>query len=162
VRTIARRLGNRCTLALPGRQDELVTRVAAVSRPTIVVINSGMPVLMPWAADVAAVIYAWLPGQAFGLALADVLLGTAEPGGRLPVTMPASEADCPVLRATPDENGLLRYDEGLLIGYRGYDANGAPPRYPFGPASASPPGRTSRWTAQPEWRRATTSSSPSQ
>ena len=123
---------DRATLALPGRQDELVTRVAAVNRQTVVVINSGMPVLMPWAADVAAIIYAWLPGQAFGLALADVLLGTAEPGGRLPVTLPATEADCPVLHARPDENGLLRYDEGLLIGYRGYDANDVEPRYPFG------------------------------
>ena len=119
-------------LALPGRQDELVSRVAAVNSRTIVVVNSGMPVLMPWAERVAAIIYAWLPGQAFGNALADVLLGAAEPGGRLPVTLPAAEADCPVLHATPDEHGVLDYSEGLLIGYRGYDANGVAPRYPFG------------------------------
>jgi len=119
-------------LALPGRQDELVSRIAAVNGKTIVVVNSGMPVLMPWAERVAAIIYAWLPGQAFGDALADVLLGAAEPGGRLPVTLPAAEADCPVLHATPDEHGILEYAEGLLIGYRGYDANGVTPRYPFG------------------------------
>jgi beta-glucosidase len=119
-------------LALPGRQDELVSRIAAVNGNTIVVVNSGMPVLMPWAERVAAIIYAWLPGQAFGDALADVLLGAAEPGGRLPVTLPAAEADCPVLHATPDEHGILEYAEGLLIGYRGYDANGVTPRYPFG------------------------------
>jgi len=119
-------------LALPGRQDELVSRIAAVHGKTIVVVNSGMPVLMPWAERVAAIIYAWLPGQAFGDALADVLLGAAEPGGRLPVTLPAAEADCPVLHATPDEHGILEYAEGLLIGYRGYDANGVTPRYPFG------------------------------
>ena len=119
-------------LALPGRQDELVSRVAAVNARTIVVINSGMPVLMPWAERVAAIIYAWLPGQAFGDALTDVLLGAAEPGGRLPVTLPAAEADCPVLHATPDEHGILDYSEGLLIGYRGYDANDVVPRYPFG------------------------------
>ncbi len=119
-------------LALPGRQDELVSRIAAVSGKTIVVVNSGMPVLMPWAERVAAIIYAWLPGQAFGDALADILLGAAEPGGRLPVTLPAAEADCPVLHATPDERGILEYSEGLLIGYRGYDANGVAPRYPFG------------------------------
>jgi beta-glucosidase len=123
---------DRAGLTLPGRQDELVSRVAAASERTIVVVNSGMPVLMPWADRVDAIIYAWLPGQAFGAALADVLLGDAEPGGRLPVTLPVTEADCPVLHATPDRTGLLRYDEGLLIGYRGYDASGAAPRFPFG------------------------------
>ncbi|HEX5293455.1 MAG TPA: glycoside hydrolase family 3 C-terminal domain-containing protein [Streptosporangiaceae bacterium] len=123
---------DRSTLALPGRQDELIARIAAVSPRTIVVVNSGMPVLMPWADAVQAIIYAWLPGQAMGEALADVLLGTAEPGGRLPVTLPAAEADCPVLEAVPDADGTLRYDEGLLIGYRGYDASGVAPRYPFG------------------------------
>jgi beta-glucosidase len=123
---------DRSTLALPGRQDELVARIAAVNSKTIVVVNSGMPVLTPWADQVAAILYAWLPGQEFGNALADVLLGTAEPGGRLPVTLPAAEADCPVLHAVPGEDGILDYAEGLLIGYRGYDANGVAPRYPFG------------------------------
>jgi beta-glucosidase len=123
---------DRSTLALPGRQDELVARVAAVNSKTIVVVNSGMPVLMPWADQVAAILYAWLPGQEFGNALADVLLGTAEPGGRLPVTLPVAEADCPVLHAVPGEDGVLEYAEGLLIGYRGYDANDVTPRCPFG------------------------------
>jgi beta-glucosidase len=122
---------DRDTLTLPGRQDELVQRVAAVNPRTIVVVNAGMPVLMPWAAQVAAVIYAWLPGQAMGEALADVLLGRAEPGGRLPVTLPAREADCPVLHAVP-RDGLITYDEGLLIGYRGYDARLSRPHFPFG------------------------------
>ncbi len=118
-------------LALPGRQDELVRRVAAVNDRTIVVVNAGMPVLMPWADQVAAVGYAWLPGQMMGAALADVLLGQAEPAGRLPVTIPAAEADCPVLHAVP-EAGRLEYLEGLLIGYRGYDRAGTRPRFPFG------------------------------
>jgi beta-glucosidase len=86
---------------------------------------------MPWADRVAAVGYAWLPGQAMGAALADVLLGRLEPSGRLPVTIPAAEADCPVLHAVPDA-GRLEYREGLLIGYRGYDRAGARPRFPFG------------------------------
>ena len=118
-------------LALPGRQDELVRRVAAVNNRTIVVVNAGMPVLMPWADQVAAVGYAWLPGQEMGTALADVLLGQTEPGGRLPVTLPAAEADCPVLYSVPAE-GRLEYREGLLIGYRGYDRSGAKPHFPFG------------------------------
>ena len=122
---------DRSGLTLPGRQDELVRRVAAVNGRTIVVVNAGMPVLMPWADQVAAVGYAWLPGQEMGTALADVLLGQAEPGGRLPVTLPAAEADCPVLHAVPAE-GRLAYREGLLIGYRGYDRAGTTPRFPFG------------------------------
>jgi beta-glucosidase len=123
---------DRSTLALPGRQDELVARVTAVNSNTIVVVNSGTPVLLPWAARAAAVLFAWLPGQAFGAALADVLLGRCEPGGRLPVTLPAAESDSPVLHAVPAADGTLRYSEGPLIGYRGYDAASITPRYPFG------------------------------
>ena len=118
-------------LALPGEQDELVRRVAEVNDRTIVVVNAGMPVLMPWADQVAAIGCCWLPGQAMGDALADVLLGRAEPGGRLPVTIPAAEADCPVLHSVP-EQGRLEYREGLLVGYRGYDQAGRAPRFAFG------------------------------
>ena len=118
-------------LALPGDQDELIRRVAEVNDRTVVVVNAGMPVLMPWAGQVAAIGYCWLPGQAMGDALADVLLGRAEPGGRLPVTIPAAEADCPVLHSVP-EQGRLEYAEGLLIGYRGYDQAGRVPRFAFG------------------------------
>ncbi len=118
-------------LALPGDQDELVRRVAAVNDRTVVVVNAGMPVLMPWADQVAAIGCCWLPGQAMGEALADVLLGRAEPGGRLPVTIPFAEADCPVLHSVP-EQGRLEYTEGLLIGYRGYDRAGRAPRFAFG------------------------------
>jgi beta-glucosidase len=119
-------------LTLPGRQDELVRRVAAACPATVVVVNSGMPVLMPWAGQVAAIVQAWLPGQEFGTALAGVLLGDAEPGGRLPVTIPVSEASVPVLHAVPGAGGTVDYAEGLLIGYRGYDAAGIAPAYPFG------------------------------
>jgi beta-glucosidase len=123
---------DRQTLALAGRQDDLVRRVAAANSNTVVVVNSGMPVLMPWADEVAALIQVWLPGQAFGEALADVLLGSVEPGGRLPVSMPRAEADSPVLHAKP-QAGELDYSEGLLVGYRGYDRNGhAAPHFSFG------------------------------
>src|SRR5438270_2559721 len=122
---------DRETMVLPGRQDELVRRVAAANARTVVVVNSGMPVLMPWVDDVAAVIQAWLPGQAFGEALADTLLGVIEPGGRLPVSLPQAEADSPVLHAYP-EAGELPYAEGLLVGYRGYDRKGLEPLFCFG------------------------------
>ncbi|MGD0556089.1 MAG: glycoside hydrolase family 3 C-terminal domain-containing protein [Streptosporangiaceae bacterium] len=118
-------------LALPGRQDELVRRVAEVNDRTVVVVNAGMPVLLPWADEVAAVGYAWLAGQEMGDALADVLTGQAEPGGRLPVTIPRAEADCPVLHAMPAA-GQLRYAERLLVGYRGYDRAGIEPHFAFG------------------------------
>ena len=118
-------------LGLPGEQDELVRRVAEVNHRTVVVVNAGMPVLMPWADQVAAIGCCWLPGQAMGDALADVLLGHTEPGGRLPVTIPVAEADCPVLHSVP-EQGRLEYTEGLLIGYRGYDQAGRTPRFAFG------------------------------
>lgn len=122
---------DRDTMSLPGRQDELISRVAAANRNTVVVVNSGMPVLMPWTGEVAAVIQAWLPGQAFGEALADVLSGAAEPGGRLPVSIPRAEVDSPVLTAYP-EAGRLSYDEGLLVGYRGYDRAAIEPLFAFG------------------------------
>jgi len=88
-------------------------------------------VLMPWADDVAAIIQVWFGGQAFGEALAEVLSGDAEPGGRLPISMPRAEADSPVLRAQPD-NGVLPYGEGFLVGYRGYDRKGTEPLFCFG------------------------------
>jgi len=122
---------DKTSMALPGRQDELVRRVAAANPNTIVVVNSGMPVLMPWADEVAAVMQVWFPGQAFGEALADTLLGVVEPSGRLPVTVPRHEADSPVLHARP-EGGDLIYREGLLVGYRGYDRSGIEPHFAFG------------------------------
>jgi len=118
-------------MSLVGSQDELVRRVAAANPSTVVVLNTGMPVVMPWIDDVAAVVQAWLPGQAFGEALADVLSGAAEPGGRLPISIPRTEADAPVYRAQPD-NGTLAYSEGLLVGYRGYDRKGTDPLFAFG------------------------------
>jgi beta-glucosidase len=118
-------------MLLPGRQDELVRRVAAANPNTVVVVNSGMPVLMPWADEVAAILQVWFPGQAFADALADVLVGDAEPGGRLPVSLPRAEADSPVLRAEPQAGDLV-YAEGLLVGYRGYDRREIEPLFCFG------------------------------
>jgi beta-glucosidase len=120
---------DRTSLALPGQQDELVRRIAAANPRTVVVVNAGAPVLLPWADDVAAVLLSWFPGQEFGNALADVLFGAVEPGGRLPTTWPVDDEGHP--SATPVD-GQLRYDEGLFIGYRAYDRDGREVRYPFG------------------------------
>jgi beta-glucosidase len=120
---------DRTTLVLPGRQDELVRQVIAANPRTVVVVNSGAPVLLPWAQDAAAVLLSWFGGQEYGDALADVLLGDVEPGGRLPMTWPASEEGLP---STQPVDGVLTYSEGLFIGYRACDRDGREPLFPFG------------------------------
>jgi beta-glucosidase len=123
---------DRKTVTLPGRQDELVSRVAAANPRTVVVVNAGCQMDLPWADRVAAVLYAWLPGQEFGHALADVLLGLSEPGGRLPLTIARREADYPALATAPDSNEMLVYREGVNVGYRAFDVAGTEPRFAFG------------------------------
>ena len=122
---------DRTSLALPGRQDDLVRAVAAANPHTVVLVNAGSPVLMPWRDDVAAVLVGYFGGQEFGNAVTDVLLGAAEPGGRLPTTWPADEADVPVLSVTPVD-GAVDYAEGIHIGYRAWLKHDAAPAYWFG------------------------------
>lgn len=123
---------DRTSLGLPGMQDRLVHAVAAANPRTIVIVNAGSPVVMPWRHDVAAILIGYFGGQEFGNALADVLNGTVEPGGRLPTTWPATQETVPVLDTTPDSEGKLRYDEGIHIGYRAWLKSGATPAYEFG------------------------------
>ena len=106
-------------------------RVARANPRTVVVVNAGAPVLLPWRDEVGAVLLTWFGGQEFGAALASVLLGDAEPGGRLPTTWPGREEDVPVLSTTPVDGGI-EYREGLDIGYRAWARGGAAPAYPFG------------------------------
>ena len=123
---------DRTSLALPGRQDDLVRAVAAASSGTVVVVvNAGSPVELPWRDQVPAILLSWFPGQEFGHALADVLLGRVEPGGRLPTTWPARQADVPVLDTRPVE-GRLEYAEGIHVGYRAWARAGTDPAFPFG------------------------------
>lgn len=122
---------DRVDLLLPGRQDELVSAVAAVNPKTVVVVNAGAPVEMPWRDEVAAVLWAWLPGQEGGGAIADALTGVVEPGGRLPTTFPAVGADSPVLSTQPVD-GVIDYAEGSTFGYRAYETAAITPAYPFG------------------------------
>ncbi|WP_026404893.1 beta-glucosidase [Actinomadura rifamycini] len=122
---------DRTSLRLPGRQDELVARVAAANPRTVAVVNAGSPVELPWRDGVAALLLTWFPGQEGGHALADVLLGDREPGGRLPTTWPAELADCPVADVTP-AGGVLRYDEGVFVGYAAWDRAGTKPAFAFG------------------------------
>ncbi len=123
---------DRDTLELPGRQNELITAVAEACPSTIVVVNAGSPVSMPWLDEVDAVLYTWFPGQEMGDALVDVLVGDVEPQGRLPVSFPVSLEDTPAFEHHPGRNGVANYLEGRLIGYRWYDTVGRPPLFPFG------------------------------
>ena len=124
------------TIVLPGRQDELIAAVAKANPNTIVVLQTGGPIEMPWLDDVAGVIEAWYPGQEAGNAIADVLLGKAEPGGRLPQSFPVKWNDNPTHSQDPEVypglDGKVRYEEGVFVGYRHYDRTGITPLFPFG------------------------------
>lgn len=125
---------DRPSLALPGTQDALVAAVAAANPRTTVVLNTGDPVLLPWLDAAGAVLQLWYPGQEGGDVTAALLLGDASPGGKLPVTFPGSDHETPIAAAAryPGVDGRAHYDEGILVGYRWYDARGVEPAFPFG------------------------------
>jgi beta-glucosidase len=120
---------DRTSLDLPGRQDALVAAVAAANPRTVVVVNSGGPVALPWRDGVPAVLLSWFPGQEAGDGLADVLFGAAEPGGRLPTSWASTLDGLPPVAPA---DGVLEYAEGLHIGYRHYLRSGREPAYWFG------------------------------
>lgn len=123
-------------ISLPEPQDALVEAVLAANPRTIVVLQTGGPVELPWLADAPAVLQAWYPGQEAGNAIADVLSGAVEPSGRLPQTFPRLFADNPTASDDPEiypgENGNVKYAEGIFIGYRHYDAKKKEPMFCFG------------------------------
>ena len=123
---------DRPMFGLPGRQDELVRRVMDVNPRTAVVLNAGSPVDLPWFDSVPALLVAWYPGQEFGGALADVLSGAVDPGGRLPITFPKSVKDAPTALDVPGDGNTLHYSEGLFVGHRWYDARVITPLAAFG------------------------------
>jgi beta-glucosidase len=117
----------------PTNQTALINAVAAANKHTIVVLQTGDPVVTPWRNKVAAMIETWYPGEAGGAALAHVLFGDVDPGGRLPVTFPASTNEYPTSNDATANNGLeVTYNEGVFVGYRWYDENHVTPAYPFG------------------------------
>jgi len=126
--------GDRPDLRLPGNQDELISAVARVSKKTIVVLDTGGPVLMPWIDEVAGVIEAWYPGQEDGNAIAAVLYGDVNPSAKLPLTFARSADGIPTAQEEqwPGVNGLSTYSEKLNVGYRWYDATHTQPLFPFG------------------------------
>ncbi len=123
---------DRPDMELPGKQNALVEQVAAANAHTIVVLNTGSPVTMPWLNNVAAVVQAWYPGQECGNAIADILFGDVTPSGKLPQTFPVRVEDNPAYLNFPGENGKVYYGEGLFVGYRYYDKKQVVPLFPFG------------------------------
>ncbi|MFG6198978.1 glycoside hydrolase family 3 N-terminal domain-containing protein [Nonomuraea sp. JJY05] len=125
---------DRAALTLPNGQDPVVEAVAAANARTAVVLNTGDPVLMPWARGVCSILQMWYPGQEGADATATLLLGGAGPGGKLPVTFPRRAEDMPTARPEryPGVDGVADYGEGVLVGYRHYDAHGIEPLFPFG------------------------------
>ena len=125
---------DRPSLNLPSAQDELISAVAAANPHTIVVVNAGAPVAMPWLSQVAGVLDAWYPGQTSGTSLASVLFGQTNPGGHLPVTFPASLSQVPASTTAqfPGNGSEVLYSEGINIGYRWYDSQNITPMFPFG------------------------------
>ncbi|NKJ42417.1 glycoside hydrolase family 3 C-terminal domain-containing protein [Novosphingobium sp. SG720] len=125
---------DRTDLRLPGDQDALIEAVAAANPNTVVVLHTVGPVLMPWRDKVAGILAAWYPGEQAADAIAALLTGKANPSGKLPVTFPADETHGPTDQPAryPGIGTTARYDEGILVGYRWYDAKRIAPLYPFG------------------------------
>ena len=126
---------DRPDLRLPGVQRELIEAVLDVNPRTVVVMNAGSPVEMPWAERAGAVLLPWYAGEEGADAVADIIVGLTDPGGRLPLTVPARLEDTPAAGAVewyPGVDGTVAYEEGLLLGYRHYDTNEVDPLFPFG------------------------------
>jgi beta-glucosidase len=123
---------DRPDLTLPGRQRELVEAVVAANRRTVVIVNAGSAVEMPWASDAGAIVMAWYPGEEGADALADMLVGISEPSGRLPMSFPQRIEDTPAYRYYPGAEGKVTYGEGVFVGYRHYETAGVTPLFAFG------------------------------
>jgi beta-glucosidase len=118
---------------LPGGQTDLIRSAVALNPRTIVVLNSGGVVATAdWIGRVPAVLQAWYPGQEGGTAVAEIIMGAVNPSGRLPVTYEKRKEDSPSFGNYPGTNGTVNYAEGILVGYRWFDAKGVAPLFPFG------------------------------
>ncbi|KAJ7677968.1 beta-glucosidase [Mycena polygramma] len=123
---------DRTNLSLPGRTDELVEKLAAANPKTVVVTESGSSILLPWADKVPSMVHAWYLGNATGQAIADVLFGQQNPGGKLSLTFPKAEEDVPSFGHFHSENGKVRYAEDLYVGYKHYQHRKIKPQFAFG------------------------------
>jgi beta-glucosidase len=123
---------DRTSMDLPDNQSELIKTVSAANKKTIVVLNTGGPVTMPWLHHVPALVQAWYPGQQGGDAVAAVLFGKVNPSGKLPDTFAVNRNDYPDAGNFPDVNNKVTYAEGIYVGYRHFDKENIQPLFPFG------------------------------
>ncbi len=123
---------DRQDLELPGEQVALIEQVAAANPNTVVVLQTGSPVVMPWLGRVAGVVQAYFPGQECGNSISDVLFGTVNPSGKLTQTYPLKLEDNPAFINYPGDNGRVYYGEGIFVGYRYYEKKNVPVLFPFG------------------------------
>ena len=122
---------DRPSMKLTGKQDELIESILKVNQNTIVIMNTGSPIEMPWVNQSPAILQVWLPGQEGGNAIANVIFGNVNPSGKLPVTFPKILEDNPSHGYYPGDKKVL-YDEGIYVGYRHYDTKNVDPLFPFG------------------------------
>ena len=119
-------------LGLPSDQDVLIRKVLAANKNSVLVLNTGSPVSMPWIKSCPAILQTWFPGQEFGNALAEILFGKESPSGKLPTTYPKKLSDTPAYSCYPGKNLQMDYKEKLLVGYKWYEKKKIEPLFPFG------------------------------
>jgi len=123
---------DRADLSLPANQDQLIENILEANKNTVVVLNSGSPVSMPWLNESKAVLQSWFGGQEYGNSLADLLFGKVNPSGKLPTTFPKKIEDTPAFGCYPGKNSQMDYEEKLLVGHRWYEKKDIKPLFPFG------------------------------
>ena len=123
---------DRADLSLPANQDQLIENILKENENTVVVLNSGSPVSMPWLDESKAVLQSWFGGQEYGNSLADLVFGRVNPSGKLPTTFPVKIEDTPAFDCYPGKNSQMDYEEKLLVGHRWYEKKNIKPLFPFG------------------------------
>ena len=123
---------DRADLSLPANQDTLIESILKANQNTVIVLNSGSPVSMPWIDKSKAIIQSWFGGQEYGNSLADIIFGKVNPSGKLPTTFPKRIEDTPAFGCYPGENSQMDYEEKLLVGHRWYEKKNIKPLFPFG------------------------------
>ena len=123
---------DRVDLSLPANQDQLIENILKENENTVVVLNSGSPVSMPWLDNSKAILQSWFGGQEYGNSLVDLVFGKVNPSGKLPTTFPVKIEDTPAFDCYPGKNSQMDYEEKLLVGHRWYEKKNIKPLFPFG------------------------------